>query len=133
MWRWIAAALLLQAAPAVAQEELYFRSPTGNIACAIFAGDWTAARCDLAEFNPSFPRPADCEFDWGYAFEVGIRGRAEPLCAGDTVRVPGARVLAYGLSVTLGGITCTSAETGMTCVNRDGHGFTVARARQRVF
>jgi hypothetical protein len=49
------------------------------------------------------------------------------------VITPGSPVLPYGASLTLGGITCTSERTGMTCVNRDGRGFAVARAAQRVF
>jgi hypothetical protein len=86
------------------------------------------------EYTPSFPlRPADCELDWGGAFEVAIRGRAAPVCAGDTVAMPGAPILDYGRSVTAGGITCTSAQSGMTCVNLDGRGFKVARARQSLF
>lgn len=130
--RWICLVLCF-ASPVAAQEEVYFRSPTGNISCGIWAGDWTTARCDLRQFTPSFARPADCDLDWGYAFEVAIRGPAMPICAGDTVAVPGAPVLDYGRSVTLGGISCTSQQSGMTCVNMDGHGFTVARARQSLF
>ena len=41
--------------------------------------------------------------------------------------------LGYGQEVSLGGITCTSAKTGMTCKNEGGHGFSVARARQKLF
>ncbi|MFM2356194.1 MAG: hypothetical protein RLZZ528_1930 [Pseudomonadota bacterium] len=125
---------LCAAGAAAAQEEVWFRSPTGNIHCAIIGGDWTTARCDLRQFSPSFPNPPpDCELDWGYGFEVAITGPAAPICAGDTVQMPGSTILDYGRSVTLGGITCSSARTGMTCVNREGHGFTVARAEQSVF
>ena len=64
-------------------------------------------------------------------------GRSFPvMCAGD----PGpflveskARVLAYGRSWHAGGITCTSRRTGLTCRNRDGHGFFVSRERWRLF
>jgi hypothetical protein len=127
------AALVLPATPVRATEEIWFRSPSGNIHCAIFGGDWTGARCDLVEFTSSFPRPADCDLDWGYAFEVEITGPARLLCAGDTVRNPASVVLDYGQSVTLGGIECTSLKDGVTCVNRNGHGFRVARARQELF
>jgi hypothetical protein len=99
----------------------------------ILTGGWTGARCDIAEFSPSFARPADCELDWGYAFEVAPEGPAAPLCAGDTVRDPRARVLEYGRYISLGGITCVSERTGMTCTNLDGHGFTLSRARQSLF
>jgi len=119
-------------APAMAQD-VSFRSPTGNIHCMIFTGSYTGARCDLSQFTSSYKRPADCDLDWGYAFEVGASGRGEPLCAGDTVKDPKAAVLDYGHSVSAGGLTCTSARTGMTCKNVAGHGFTVAKARQKAF
>ncbi|MGC4025869.1 MAG: hypothetical protein QM744_12390 [Mesorhizobium sp.] len=122
----------LSAAPAMAQD-IAFRSPTGNIHCMIFTGSYTGARCDLSEFTSTYKRPADCDLDWGYAFEVGIKGRGEPLCAGDTVKDPQAAVLDYGHSVSAGGLTCTSAKAGITCKNSSGHGFTVARAKQKVF
>jgi hypothetical protein len=56
-----------------------------------------------------------------------------PICAGDTVMDPNAAVLDYGHSVVSDGITCTSAKSGMTCKNAEGHGFTVARAKQQAF
>jgi len=127
-------AICLAGGPAAAQEFLAFKSPSGNIACMIFAGGgYSAARCDIAQATPSFRRPADCDLDWGHAFEVGASGSGYPVCAGDTVFEPGAPVLGYGRYVTLGGFTCTSERTGMTCVNAMGHGFSVARAAQRVF
>ena len=42
-------------------------------------------------------------------------------------------VLDYGQAVSLGGISCVSAKTGMTCTNAAGHGFSVAKARQKLF
>ena len=38
-----------------------------------------------------------------------------------------ARVLAYGTTWAGGGLRCTSAETGLTCRNRSGHGFFLSR------
>jgi hypothetical protein len=127
--------LLLLASPAAAQDYLSFRSPTGNIGCAIFTGgDWAGARCDLRDLTPSYRnRPADCDLDWGSAFFVGSRGPGEVACVGDTVFDPGAFTLDYGKSVSLGAFVCTSERSGMTCTNGQGHGFSVARARQRVF
>lgn len=126
-------ALLLSAAPALAQDTASFRSPTGNIHCMILTRGDAEARCDLREATPSFAPPADCEQDYGYAFVVGSVGPGRPICAGDTVFMPGSPVLAYGQSVMLGGFTCLSERTGMTCVNARGHGFSLARAQQRVF
>lgn len=128
----LAGICIMASGPALAQE-ISFRSPTGNIHCMIFSGAYAGARCDLSKFTPSYPRPSDCDLDWGGAFEVGVTGPGAPICAGDTVRMPNAKVLDYGHSVAASGVTCTSAKTGMTCVNAQGHGFTVARASQRAF
>lgn len=127
-------ALLLPALPAAAQGIAWFQSPSGNIHCMI--GDWEGgyARCDIDEYTPSFPhRPDWCEQDYGFGFDVGPLDPGMVVCAGDTVKEPSAFVLEYGQSITMGRVTCTSARTGMTCTNPEGHGFTVARARQQVF
>ncbi|MFT4151446.1 MAG: hypothetical protein QM656_14700 [Paracoccaceae bacterium] len=126
------AIFLMLASPAAAQD-ITFRSPTGNIGCMFITGNWTGVRCDLRDFSPSYRRPADCEQDWGFAFEVGLTGPGTPICAGDTVMDPGAGVLDYGRSINVGSLSCTSARTGMTCMNAQGHGFTVSRARQTAF
>lgn len=127
--------LLTMAAPAAAQDYVGFQSPTGNIHCALYlTGSGAEARCDLRELKPSFPnRPAWCELDWGSAFAVGTQGPAAPACVGDTVMDPGNPVLPYGEAVSMGGISCVSAKTGMTCTNGEGHGFSVARSGQQLF
>lgn len=131
----VAAMAMLLASPASAQDYLSFKSPTGNIHCAIFTHDrGTEARCDLIELTPSFTkRPTDCDLDWGFAFLVGDKGKGFAGCVGDTTIDQGNPVLPYGEAVSLGGIACVSAKTGMTCTNAEGHGFSVAKAKQRVF
>lgn len=127
-------ALALPALPAAAQDFQFFRAPSGNIHCMITTWDGGSARCDIREYTPSFPnRPGWCEQDYGFAFEVASAGSGMVVCAGDTVADPGAPVLPYGQTVSTGHITCTSQSSGMSCLNRAGHGFTVARAAQRVF
>ncbi|SOE18142.1 hypothetical protein SAMN05877838_3058 [Hoeflea halophila] len=128
----VACAFVVASASAFAQD-ISFRSPTGNIHCMILSGADIGARCDLLDFAQSYPRPADCDLDWGFAFAVGATGAGQPICAGDTIIDPNAPVLDYGHSVTGNGITCTSARTGVTCVNAKGHGFTVARSTQKAF
>ncbi len=128
------AALLLLSAPAFADDFIFFRSPTGNINCMLVSGDYAGARCDLRNFTPSFrARPADCDLEWGDAFEVGSSGRGFLSCHGDTVIDPGAMVLGYGASTTLGAVTCKSEKTGMTCTNTRGHGFAISRGAQKLF
>ncbi len=132
----LAGLAMLLAGPAAAQDFVVFRSPTGNIHCLMpeREGDWQGVRCDILEAEISYPlRPADCELDWGHAFEVPGQGSAGLACAGDTVATPDSPVLDYGRQITHAGVTCTSEKTGMTCVNRDGHGFSLSRARQRLF
>lgn len=126
---------LLAATPVLADEYFGFRSPTGNIHCAMYTFDGRAeARCDLRSYTPSYTRrPAGCEQDWGMAFGVAASGKGELLCVGDTVQDPGNPVLPYGEAVSLGGISCVSSKTGMTCTNAEGHGFSVAKAKQKLF
>ncbi|MBW7921701.1 MAG: hypothetical protein H3C51_06315 [Rubellimicrobium sp.] len=128
-----ACALTLPAVPAAAQDMLLFRAPSGNISCMMATWDGGYARCDISDYTPSFRNSGDCQQDYGFAFEVGAAGAGQVLCAGDTVWDSTAWTLPYGQSRTLGAITCTSRTTGMVCANRQGHGFAVARAAQRVF
>ena len=120
--------------PALADDYIGFRSPTGNIACAIFTGEWAGARCDMNALAPTYrQRPADCELDWGSSFAVDAQGQGYLACVGDTVADPGAPVLPYGRSVKLGAFVCASEKTGITCTNGEGHGFQIAKAKQRLF
>jgi uncharacterized protein DUF6636 len=108
-----------------------FTTPSRNIGC---AGDSTFVRCDILRTRAKPPpKPRSCKFDWGNAFELRQRGRARRLCYSDTV-LGSRRVLAYGKSMKLGRrITCTSRRSGLTCRNRDGHGFFLSVARIRLF
>ncbi len=128
-------AAFVLASPAFADDYVGFQSPTGNIHCAMYIFDGSAeARCDLREYTPSYTkRPAGCDLDWGMAFAVGASGKGVLACVGDTVRDPGNPVLPYGEAVSMGGISCVSAKTGMTCTNGDGHGFSVAKAKQKLY
>ena len=123
------------ATASLADDFYMFHAPSGNIQCAIMTGDYNSARCDVMEVTKmSFPtQPADCDLDWGHAFEVGSTGAGAPACAGDTVADPSGFVLGYGQSFSKGGFTCQSEKTGMTCTNEEGHGFSVAKAAQKVF
>jgi hypothetical protein len=133
----LAAPVLLMSlsGPLAAQDSVGFQSPTGNIHCSIYTWTGTAeVRCDLREYSASYSkRPAGCELDWGMAFVVGAFGPGVLGCVGDTMIDPDNFILPYGEAVSLGGISCVSAKTGMTCTNGEGHGFSVAKAKQRLF
>lgn len=132
------AALLLagSVAPSSAQVIDGFQSPTGNIACMYWSdGDGASMRCDIGQTSNRPPRaPADCDLDWGNAFEItaGSR-RGSRICHGDTVRDPGLPVLGYGRTFRRGSFICTSERSGVTCRNARAAGFTLSRARQHLF
>lgn len=118
------------AAPPPKRDYTHFQMPSKNIGCGV---DEAAGvlRCDI--LSGLVPEPSgSCELDWaGFVLERG--GPAEPVCAGDTIYDAASPVLAYGESWGRGGINCDSREEGLRCVNRDDHGFSLARASSRAF
>jgi hypothetical protein len=110
-----------------------FRSPSGNIGCAMFEG---GARCDIRkrEWSPP-PQPASCseEVDFGQGLTVSHDGKASFVCAGDTTLDPSAAPLEYGEASELGGTICMSNTEGVTCANHAGHGFFISIGSYRFF
>jgi len=128
-------AVWLVCASAASADIVEFKSPTGNIRCAIYSDpSGASARCDMSSLVPSYTRrPKGCEFDWGSSFAVDTKGKGYLACVSDVVAGPRAVVLRYVQAVSLGGISCVSAETGMTCTNAKGNGFSIAKARQKLY
>ena len=111
-----------------------FLTPSKNIACQFFSDNGQGVlRCDIMNMDARPRRPADCELDWGHAFEMSAKGAAGRICAGDTVMDTSLAVLAYGEVWQRGEFTCRSEQTGLTCFNAMQRGFTLARGRQEVF
>lgn len=133
----LVAAVALGAAPAARADSFHaFRMPSGNVGCMLveISGEQPSLRCDvLSGLRPMPPKPRSCQLDWGVSVSMGDRGRASVGCVGDTVMVPGARVLAYGTRWRHGGIACVSRASGLTCTNRSGHGWVLSRERSRLF
>ena len=128
-------ALMLMASAAMAQSgPTGFQSPSKNITCQYFDYDkQSTLRCDINAMETKLRRPADCDLDYGGAFEMNAKGPAARICHGDTVMDPRLPVLAYGEVWQRGGFTCTSEQTGITCFNTDRRGFSLARAKQEMF
>jgi hypothetical protein len=119
------------AAPAAAEDFAHFTSPSGNVGCIL---DSDYLRCDIAErqWVPP-PRPADCPLDYGYGIALEAGGRAAFVCAGDTT-LGGSDVLPYGQSITRGSLSCTSAESGMSCRDSgSGSSFSLSRQVYQLF
>jgi hypothetical protein len=127
--------LLTFAATAYAQSgPTGFQSPSKNITCQYFEYEKEKSlRCDINAMETRPQRPADCDLDYGGAFEMNANGAAARICHGDTVMDKSLPVLAYGEVWQRGGFTCKSEQSGITCFNADRRGFSLARARQEVF
>ena len=112
----------------------FFQMPSRNIFCAYLPPDApnpAALRCDILSGLRPEPKTR-CELDWTGA-SLNATGKASASCAGDTVAMPNARVLAYGTTWRGGGFTCLSRTTGLRCTNRGGHGLFLSRERWRVW
>jgi hypothetical protein len=135
----LAAASGIATGAASAQELPSAQTPSHNIFClASPPGPGQPAanlRCDIMQKSTPSPRPpANCPLSWGDAFGLDPTGQGYLVCHGDTTRDPTAPVIPYGSQWRpLGLFVCTSQTTGLTCVNSQGHGFSIARAGQRVF
>jgi hypothetical protein len=120
-----------------------FRTPSGNIVCGWTIGGAPPREASLecgikSGLKPPPPR-ARCAAGDPNDKRVSLTagGHAVPVtCAGD----PGpflveakAKVLRYGQTWSAGGISCTSATSGLTCRNRARHGFFLSRQRWRNF
>ena len=128
-------ALLTAADIAHAQDRLVgFQTPSKNIGCQFYSDNGQGVlRCDIMNMETRPRRPADCELDYGHAFEMSAKGTAGRICAGDTIMDPSLPVLAYGEVWQRAGFTCRSEQTGLTCFNAMQHGFSLARAEQKLF
>jgi hypothetical protein len=111
----------------------HFRTPSGNIGCAMVQG---GARCDIRKRDwAPLPRPAACphQVDYGQGLQVAHSGQASFVCAGDTALEPGLASLSYGTASRVGGSECISRSDGVTCVNQAGHGFFISVQSYQVF
>ncbi|WP_225126438.1 DUF6636 domain-containing protein [Bradyrhizobium sp. IC3123] len=96
-----------------------FLTPSKNIACQFFTDNGQGVlRCDIMNMDVRPRRPADCELDWGHAFEMSAKGAASRICAGDTVMDPSLPVLAYGEVWQRGGLSRLSKSTHTEPLNR---------------
>ncbi len=127
--------LLIFAAAAHAQGGTAgFQAPSKNIACAYFDYDkQNVLRCDIMEATVTARRPANCDLEWGKAFEMRAKGGVERLCYGDTVMDPGSAGAGLRGSLAARRLHLQSEQSGVTCFNSDRRGFSLSRAKQDVF
>jgi len=117
---------LLLPAPAAAKF-VFFQTPSHNIGC-VYQTSPPALRCDIGSgLKPPPSKPKGCTVDWTGGYQVGASGRAQKVCAGDSVLSPTAHVVRYGTTWRSGPFTCKSTSSGLGCKNRSGHGFFLSR------
>lgn len=122
--------LFLAGTGSATAEGLLFKSPSGNIECGMHE---YGADCSIRDFTQTYTtKPEDCDFDWGNHFVVEPKGKGILGCFSDYRGEP-TFTMPYGSSLSYNGVTCNSEPTGMTCVNRDGGGFSIRRAKQSLF
>ena len=107
-----------------------FAAPSLNITCTISAD---AATCGIAQLDQKPAPDASCGGASGYVAKVDPTGNVTQPCVSkkDQPKKAGGDVaiLKYDATKKAHGFTCTSAQTGMTCVSdATGSGFSIARA-----
>ena len=122
---------LALAAPPAAADGFGFRTPSGNIYCNGMTTTPEIA-CVIVERDPG-SAPIDCPAGRQLEVAMAERGRVTARCGGPGRASTYTDVAAYGVTGRFGRIECRSEQTGFTCTNADGHGFSLSRRSQRVF
>lgn len=118
----------------MSQDFWQFRTPSGNIGCAITP---EGALCELLEaaWAPKQP-PTACEnADWnGRAVAVDAQETRVGICTTDTVMANDVQVLAYDTGLVSGDLQCVSRRDGLTCEHLgSARGFTVSQSKLTLF
>jgi hypothetical protein len=140
----IAAALVAVASGAPAKSAFgFFKTPSGKIVCQWATGGSPPASVECGVetgLKPPIPKSgAACKhLDYvGNRVSLSVTGHVELVpCAGDAgpfAAPANAVFLHYGKAWSAGGLTCTAATSGLTCRNRDGHGFFLSLRSWRTF
>ena len=112
-------------------EQANFQTPSKNITCALTV---SSVRCDIVQRDWQPPtKPASCQLDWGNGVYLD-NGKADFICAGDTVVGTATMVLRYGSSLQAGNVQCDSRNAALRCIDKKSqHGFTLAVADYALF
>lgn len=148
-------------APTAETDTVLFQTPSKNIFCIYYnAADGSgggSVYCEIEKFTPSFdeayalstdPENLSCKPEDLSRYELSYNSSSgQNYCPIDDLAeakitydpVAGADVLSaivdlgYGSTFEKNGISCTSEKTGLTCKNTAGHGFSLSKAKQKIF
>lgn len=114
-----------------------FQTPSENIVCSTRAevNENGGVTCLIRDINskPIISRPKDCDGDWGNMFYVSATGKTKLACYSDHPFDQYPLTLNYGDTIKGKTYQCTSQKTGMTCMNKELHGFTLSKDSQNIF
>jgi hypothetical protein len=155
LWRWNGTRFMASAwkqvtpgaaAPAVPGFSGFFKTPSANVVCGYGYGSKIPRAfvgCRIKSGLKPPPRPTRPGCFTTNDVGLGATGRTttgRTICPGEPEGDAGvlayenvARVLGYGKTWSGGGLSCASAVTGLTCRNKDGHGFFLSRVHWRAF
>jgi hypothetical protein len=116
-----------------------FRSPSGNISCALVATPATLF-CSITQssyaqrLEARCLRPDGSGVDW-HGFELGAARKGAVTCSGGALVMGTIRytTAAYGTTWRRGPFRCASARGGITCRAAANHGLFISRATWRVW
>jgi hypothetical protein len=112
----------------------FFITPSGRIACRWMTTPVAAVECGVSTgLHPPIPRGgSDCRRlpYVGNRIAIAATGKVRPIACAEgngPFADPGSTVyLRYGDAWTTKHLTCRESVQGLTCRNRDGHGFFVS-------
>jgi hypothetical protein len=129
----LAAALAATAAGGGPTTIKTFKTPGAAVQCVLSSGfEPQASVLCITTLRPgvrSFPILPCTDFgDPGGGLAMSARRRATGICLSENPIAPPVKLLRYGHSISLGGISCraVSKQVGIRCVNAVGHGFTMS-------
>lgn len=114
------------------------RTPSGNISCFYVPGG-SSLLCDIKQANYLKQVQDQCQarsgLDW-HGFTLNAKRKGDIVCSGGILynsnkNYPKYHTLSYGQTWKFAVYTCTSRVTGLTCVNRTGHGLFISRESWR--
>jgi len=107
----------------------FFVSPGMNLACGFVPFlDGQLTGCQALVKVANLPECDAPQSNSSPAIDFQTGKMAAGHCLSQGVFNSGSRVLQYGGQITVGGVTCTSRRTGVTCIDRpSGRGFKASR------
>ncbi|GAA2686759.1 DUF6636 domain-containing protein [Actinoplanes palleronii] len=116
-----------------APDEFGFYTPSRRIVC-LMTAEANAVRCDVNHDWELPAAPESCHVDWGNGVSMGNGKKAQLTCAGDSLQNESFEVVPYQTVIKSNDLKCTVTDAGVTCLDlSSGHGFTVSRAKYKLF